>query len=888
MSAKKFKFVSPGVFLSEIDNSQLPKEPGGIGPVIIGRTRRGPAMKPVKVSSFQEFVEVFGEPIPGAEGEDPWRDGNGLLASSYAPYAAQAYLKAKINSPVTVIRLLGVEGDDASDDGAPGWSATNAYGVFMAPSASAGTEQHITASLVSVVYSTDANFELGISGLRADGRHGHAQTSSYASTTSTVTPVQVANNLQFTLSLKHATAGTLEKTVSFREGASYIRDVLNTNPVLTNTNISAPPTGTLASHYWLGETFEEEYEALHRNASVADGDSSLIAFVALLESGAKDFKSSAHGLSEAKTGWVIPQHAGDAADYKPQEMEKLFRICALQEGEQGMDFTVSIEGIKIADEGNPSPYGRFDVVVRQRRGSKIYVVDSFENLNLNPNSDNFVARRIGDQYFKWDGTQKRNKLYGGNPNMSSHIRVEMNLDVGESGPSNPRSVPFGFLGPVIPGAVNKTDPTPHNPGSEGPSDPNGELASFSSKWINSDILLPDSTKTLKVKWPSVPVVTSGSQGVDLVSKYILGATPYRKQVGTEYENYSSANRGLRDHLRKFGEGTTAVSAQLTGVATTNTEHSFIFSLDDVVIAGSEDLSSDLSSFTPTSVDFVSGSHLPSVAGSVTINFTNSPTAGNQITVIGLQADGTNTTSASFTVTANGGTTDANEFARNGAGNGAANFVTALAASPIATLVTVTRDGNVVTITQTNTGPNGNTAIVSNLANVSINGGTAAASGTFVHGRSAAGVGHIYYQAGIAVLTASALGTTAMAAGTPAEIGNEETDDRFLIVNSGSNPINDAFIHRIQNIQFNNTTELNSTIYFCRANHNEFNYSSNPTYLSDSKIVVKANELMMPPRSYATTVGLYSADNELLAVAKLSEPLRKDPTNELTLRVRLDY
>ena len=46
--------------------------------------------------------------------------------------------------------------------------------------------------------------------------------------------------------------------------------------------------------------------------------------------------------------------------------------------------------------------------------------------------------------------------------------------------------------------------------------------------------------------------------------------------------------------------------------------------------------------------------------------------------------------------------------------------------------------------------------------------------------------------------------------------------------------------------------------------------------------------LMPPRAYITTVGLYSADNELLAVAKLSEPIRKDPTNEVTLRVRLDY
>ena len=43
-----------------------------------------------------------------------------------------------------------------------------------------------------------------------------------------------------------------------------------------------------------------------------------------------------------------------------------------------------------------------------------------------------------------------------------------------------------------------------------------------------------------------------------------------------------------------------------------------------------------------------------------------------------------------------------------------------------------------------------------------------------------------------------------------------------------------------------------------------------------------------PVSYITSVGLYSADNELLAVAKVSEPLIKTPSNELTLRVRLDY
>tara|TARA_R110000744_G_scaffold18499_1_gene49627 strand:- start:1095 stop:1373 length:279 start_codon:yes stop_codon:yes gene_type:complete len=90
-----------------------------------------------------------------------------------------------------------------------------------------------------------------------------------------------------------------------------------------------------------------------------------------------------------------------------------------------------------------------------------------------------------------------------------------------------------------------------------------------------------------------------------------------------------------------------------------------------------------------------------------------------------------------------------------------------------------------------------------------------------------------------------------------------------------------------NLSFNNTTELNSTMFFCRANNKDFNYSSNATYLSASKLRVKNNTADLPV-SYITTVGLYSVDNELLAVAKLSEPLQKDPTQEFILKVRLDY
>ena len=97
----------------------------------------------------------------------------------------------------------------------------------------------------------------------------------------------------------------------------------------------------------------------------------------------------------------------------------------------------------------------------------------------------------------------------------------------------------------------------------------------------------------------------------------------------------------------------------------------------------------------------------------------------------------------------------------------------------------------------------------------------------------------------------------------------------------------ALRNRIYNVQFNNTVELNSKIVFCRLAHSDFNYSSNPTYLSSSQIRVKQVS-SDEPISYITSVGLYSADRELLAVGKISEPLKNDPTQDMTLRVRLDY
>lgn len=158
-------------------------------------------------------------------------------------------------------------------------------------------------------------------------------------------------------------------------------------------------------------------------------------------------------------------------------------------------------------------------------------------------------------------------------------------------------------------------------------------------------------------------------------------------------------------------------------------------------------------------------------------------------------------------------------------------------------------------------------------------------------------GLIYYQAGVVAISTEVFneynamsnpsGFLTDGGGDRQMNGDTDTFADLLTGNSDMDAINDGIRQRVYSISFNNTTELNSTIYFCRVGHNDFNYSANPTYLENSRIRVK-NRTTDAPVSYITTVGLYSSRNELLAVAKLSEPLRKDPTNDITLRVRLDY
>jgi hypothetical protein len=104
---------------------------------------------------------------------------------------------------------------------------------------------------------------------------------------------------------------------------------------------------------------------------------------------------------------------------------------------------------------------------------------------------------------------------------------------------------------------------------------------------------------------------------------------------------------------------------------------------------------------------------------------------------------------------------------------------------------------------------------------------------------------------------------------------------------GNNP--QALISRISQFYMNSQESITSNFVFIRARNAEFNYSCNPTFFqSGSGGNVLYQDFAQNPQTFITTVGLYNDSNELLAVAKLSKPLKKDFTKEALIRVKLDF
>jgi len=479
MAEKKFKFVSPGIFVDEIDDSGIPNSGGDIGPVIVGRSTRGPGMRPTRIESFSEFVQTFGAPTPGNDTEkDVWRSNN-PAGPTYAAYGAQAWLKN--NRPLTFVRLMGEEHPSAATAGKAGFKTTNtfnntnssnggAYGLFLINSSSIQGDQQSspgnfpTGTLAAIWYlqagamALTGNVPVGALG----GDDDVIATVAHSSPTASVGGfIQNAASNEWTIILNDGTdtdagAGTCtgkKYTFNFdRNSSKFIRTVFNTNPVLTNSNIASTQ-----QKYWLGETFEG---SVAKYITSGSGAGTVFGFIAGL--GTSDTVGHHHRQMPAqpsKTGWFISQdsratytdYTADGTTY----VKQLFRFVSLDDGEWSQsNLKISIADIK-APRNSYEKYGSFSVLVRDIRDSDNApgIVEKFTNLNLNPSSENFISKRIGDQHLVWDselsvpGGVARYKMRGDYPNVSRFFRVELNDEV-KLGLDTPELLPFGVRGPM--------------------------------------------------------------------------------------------------------------------------------------------------------------------------------------------------------------------------------------------------------------------------------------------------------------------------------------------------------------------------------------------------------------------------------------------------------
>jgi hypothetical protein len=137
-------------------------------------------------------------------------------------------------------------------------------------------------------------------------------------------------------------------------------------------------------------------------------------------------------------------------------------------------------------------------------------------------------------------------------------------------------------------------------------------------------------------------------------------------------------------------------------------------------------------------------------------------------------------------------------------------------------------------------------------------------------------GFVYPDAGIIVFNADALKTDGLLTPTVTANTNGNNATKLLTIMEAG----DQFI-------LDSEERITSQYYFTRVKNFEFNYSSNPSFIDDEGSLNFTSMIDMP-RVYISTIGLYNDEGDLLAVAKLSQPIAKDFTKEALIRVKLDY
>jgi len=435
------KIVSPGVFTKENDLSFLQQGVAEIGAAFIGPFKEGP-LTPTIVNSQAEFEQLFG----AADG------------TYYTPLAVQNYLREA--GTATICRVAGVGGYTET---APLLiSAVNLGQIDTLVSASTltnytsstGTDtgtapiQFIggTFTIAPTASVTIAGGQITAITLTQKGSGlTVAPTAIYVSQSVTATNYQASDSFNITYDVSGSAAAILFNTSGSNNagfagstladndgnGDFYLGNGLNVSASLKVTDVNDVEAVFGTSAYGSKDAYVYGY---FKNSGI-NFDSHASCSRDILDD--QDFTFDAQ---EALTPMIKSQLiSGDRYN--------LFQFETIGAGNAAnTKVKVGITNIKAAGSVNGTDYGTFTVVVRDfaDTNKKKNVLETWSNVNLDPNSPNYISRVIGDRKLSIDSLGKITES-GDWINNSKYVRV---ANLNESAPV--QAVPFGHAAYTLP------------------------------------------------------------------------------------------------------------------------------------------------------------------------------------------------------------------------------------------------------------------------------------------------------------------------------------------------------------------------------------------------------------------------------------------------------
>jgi hypothetical protein len=308
--------------------------------------------------------------------------------NSYVPYSVKSYLKYA--NSATITRILSTEG----------YTHNAVAGIVL--SGSTGGEK-----LIGVIHHTKGTSETNPTGTYASSAVGLAS----------------ASNCRFLLSGSSITATPI--TGSFNStDVTYVGKILGRTPKSTDVG------------------YFYNYFSNSSHAIISQSLTSTITFVTSSNLVFSD------GYSVAYTPTITSQLTNGTA-------RNLFTVKTLSQGEyNNTEFKISIVDIRKSGEVNGSDYGSFGLQIRSISDTdrNPIIIESYSNLNLDPDSANYICKKIGDKYNTYDTTEQIIVQTGDYDNISKYIRIEVTDDVKNKSIS-PILVPYGFTAVMQPLAI---------------------------------------------------------------------------------------------------------------------------------------------------------------------------------------------------------------------------------------------------------------------------------------------------------------------------------------------------------------------------------------------------------------------------------------------------